>query len=330
MKILIMRSIVLLGLSLILMACSSGEGETSPTPPPESVLTAAAQTADARLTELAKPDDSSTPSPLPTTNISPNTPTPTFSGTNLPITSSPEVTTSGVPTGGLDQAEYWADITVSDGTDFTPGEKFTKTWRLRNSGTSTWTPDYGLAFFNGAQMSGSTIVPLTSTVSPGATVDVSVDLIAPQSAGTYRGYWKMRNGLGEDFDYAVFVEIDVVGGTPSRTSTPQPPGRGRVTEVYLQVDEASANDCPHTFVFTATLTLSGPATVTYELEAGSDTPGFIFDLPGALTTAFDGGTHSLNYFLDIQDTVNGWAQLHVLEPNDKISNQVSFSLSCGS
>jgi hypothetical protein len=318
---------------MLLIACGSADGDLSPTPQPESVLTAAAQTADAQLTELAQPEDLTTPSPLPVTDLSPSTSTATGFGTGVPITSSPDVTTTGFPpeaTGGLDLAEYWADITVPDGTDFNPGESFTKTWRLRNSGTSTWTTDYGLAFFEGAQMSGPTIVPLTSIVSPGATVDVSVDLIAPESSGTYRGYWKMQNGIGENFDYAVFVEIDVVSGTPSNTATPRPPSTGRVTEASLQVDEATAADCPHTFVFTATFTLSGPATLTYKLEAGSDTPGFTFDLPGEQTAAFEGGTHMVNYFLNIQDTVNGWAQFQILEPNNVTSDQVSFSLSCGS
>jgi hypothetical protein len=322
MKNTLSRTTLLLGLALVLMACSSGDGEASPTPQPEAVLTAAAKTADAQLTELAKPEDSSTPTQAATSSLPPIA---TGPGTDFPVA------TTGLPpapTGGLDLAEYWADITIPDGTDLAPGEAFTKIWQLRNSGTSTWTPEYSLAFFDGAQMSGPLTVPLTSTVSPGATVNVSVDLIAPESAGTYRGYWKMRNGSGEDFDYAFFVEIDVMGGTPAGTMTPRPPGTGRVSEVALSVDADEATDCPHTFVFTATFSLSGPATVTYRLEAGSDTPGFTFNLPGEITASFDGGTQSVNYFLDIQDTVEAWAQFHVLEPNDVSSNQVTFSLTC--
>ena len=117
---------------------------------------------------------------------------------------------------------------------------------------------------------------------------------------------------------------------PSVTITPQPPGSGRVTGASIKVDDASPSDCPHTFTFNASFTLDEPGTVTYRLEAGSDTPGFIFDLPGELTGSFDGGTQSVIYTIHIQDSVNGWAQLHILEPNDVISNQATFSLSCGS
>ena len=40
-------------------------------------------------------------------------------------------------TTSVDLAEFVADVTVPDGTDFTPGETFVKTWQLRNAGTST-------------------------------------------------------------------------------------------------------------------------------------------------------------------------------------------------
>ena len=179
-------------------------------------------------------------------------------------------------------------------------------------------------------MSAPAEVPLSANVAPGATVDISVDMITPQTGGPYLGYWKMRNPAGEFFDYAVFVQIDVVGEVPAGTASPKPSGSGQVTKVSIQVDDSSPSDCPHTFTFTASFTLNEPATVTYRMEAGSDTPGFTFNLPGDLTGSFDAGTQSVVYYLDIQDTVNGWAQFHILAPNEKTSKQVNFSLSCGS
>jgi hypothetical protein len=306
---------MMIGFSLLFAACSSAGEEESPTPQPESVLTAAAQTAQAQLTELAKPQDTFTPPSQPLETLPVNTPT-SISATN--ISPAPAETATQTPTavtGGFDQAEFWSDVTIPDGTDFDPGTEFTKVWQLRNSGTNTWTPGYAIAFFGGAQMSGPAEVPLTGNVSPGDTVDVSVDLVAPDSGGTYQGFWKMRNAAGEFFDYAVFVQIDVVGGGASVTVTSQPSGSGRVTDVSLKVDDAS-------------FTLNDPATVTYRLEAGSDTPGFAFDLPGELTGNFDAGTNSVAYTLDIQDSVSGWAQFHILEPNDVVSDQAAFSLSC--
>lgn len=319
---------MLIGLALVTVSCSSAGEEGSPTPQPETVLTAAAQTAEAQLTELAKPSATDTPASGSLSTQPADSPT-LISATNTSLPPEMTATQTLTPvTGGFDQAEFWADVTVPDGTDYEPGTEFTKTWRLRNSGTNTWTPGYGLAFFGGAQMAGTAEVSLTGNVAPGDTVDVSVDLVAPDSGGTYLGYWKMRNAVDEFFDYAVYVEINVVGGATPVPQTPQPPGDGRVTGASIKVDDASPSDCPHTFQFTASFTLDDPATVTYRLEAGSDTPGFTFDLPGELTGSFAAGPNTVIYSLNIQNTVNGWAQFHVLNPNDVISNQATFSLSC--
>jgi len=215
-----------LGLCLLFSACSSAEGEASPTPDPEAVLTAAAQTAAAQMTELAAPQPTNTSPSTPVDTLPANTPA-------VPNTTavSPQGTTSPVPTavtGGTNLAEFWADVTIPDGTDFNPGEEFTKIWKLRNSGTNTWTPEYSFAFFTGEQMSAPNQVPLTTNVASGDTVDVAVDMVAPQAGGNYTGYWKMRDPAGEFFDYSVYVQIDVVGGSqPAETSAPPPSGARR-------------------------------------------------------------------------------------------------------
>jgi hypothetical protein len=312
---------------LLFVACSSADGETSPTPEPETVMTAAAETANSQLTELAKSQDTSTPIPeggdvLSPTQTGITNPDP---GGGLEVTAAP---TSTAATGGIDLAEFSADVTIPDGTNFEPGAEFTKVWQLRNSGTNTWTPEYTFAFLNGEQLSAPAEVPLNANIDPGATVDISVDMIAPQTTGSYLGYWKMRNPAGEFFEYAVYVQIDVIGEVPVGTAPPTPSGSGQVTKATIQVDDAAPGDCPHTFTFSATFTLSEPATVTYRMEAGSDTPGFKYNLPGELSGTFGAGTHSVVFYLDIQDNVNGWAQFHVLAPNEKTSKQVSFSLSC--
>ena len=211
---------------LLFAACSSADGEASPTPEPETVLTAAAETANAQLTELAKPQDTSSPIPAGGAELSP-----TQTGISDPNSEDgPEVTsapTSTAVTGGTDLAEFSADVTIPDGTDFEPGAEFTKVWRLRNSGTNTWTPEYSFAFLSGEQLSAPAEVPLSANIDPGATVDISVDMIAPQNAGSYLGHWKMRDPAGEFFEYAVYVQIDVMGEVPVGTAPPTPSGSMR-------------------------------------------------------------------------------------------------------
>lgn len=315
---------VLSAFSLILTACGSRAAEATPTIEPQTVLTAAAQTAEAQLTVLAQPTATATLPPFPTSTL---TPSPTSTATPL-IGFTPSPVAPGSPSGDL--AEYWADITIPDGTDFKPGESFVKTWRLHNSGTSTWTSEFNLAFLGGAQMSAPASVNLTSSVAPGDMVDISVNMVAPQENGTYRGYWKMRNAGGQFFDFAIYVEINVVGGTPAarRTPTNEAPGAARVTEASLAVDDASPDTCPHTFTFTGSFTLNASSSVTYRLDAGSDTPGFVFNLPGEQSGTFDRGSHSVSFTLDITDTVNGWARFLILSPNSVESNQVTFALTC--
>ena len=35
-------------------------------------------------------------------------------------------------------AAFVADVTIADGSYIAPGSTFTKTWRIRNNGTTTW------------------------------------------------------------------------------------------------------------------------------------------------------------------------------------------------
>ena len=112
------------------------------------------------------------------------------------------------------QAQFVADVTVPDGTQYTSGTAFTKTWRLKNIGTCAWTTSDTMIFDTGAQMGGPASVKLTATA-VGSTVDVSVPLTAPNGAGHYIGYWKFKSssgtvfGIGINANRAWWVDINV-------------------------------------------------------------------------------------------------------------------------
>ena len=330
-------------LVLALGACRPKVAESTPTLDSKVVLTAAAETAMVRLTQAA---GQFTPTP----STAPGSPTPdlaltaAFSTVEAQFTQQARLTPSPQPSqtpaasataGGANLAEralYVADVTIPDGTDFSPGTSFTKTWRLKNSGTSTWTTAYTLAFISGEKMGGPDRVNLTSTVQPGATIDISVNLVAPSTTGNFRGYWKLVNAEGKFIEDAVYVEIDVIqssGATAVSVTPTSQSGSVTLTNVSMAVDANTyTGACPHSFTFTGRFTLNQPATVTYRLEAGSDTPGFTFTLPPAQTGSFPAGAQALTFTFEFTQTVSGWISLHLTSPQDITSNQASFSLTC--
>ena len=104
-------------------------------------------------------------------------------------------------------ADFVSDVTIPDGTVMVAGQSFTKTWKLKNSGATSWS-GYNLTFVGGDQMAApsSVSVPMTP---PGATVEISVPMTAPKDAGNHQGSWQMTNTDAKCFGQDVFVLIDV-------------------------------------------------------------------------------------------------------------------------
>ncbi|HEU0296915.1 MAG TPA: NBR1-Ig-like domain-containing protein, partial [Anaerolineales bacterium] len=150
-----------------------------------------------------------TPPPPPTVTALPPL-TPTATPFSTPPVISPSV---------CDKAAFVADVTVADGTVFSPGAAFTKTWRIKNVGSCTWTKAYNLVFYSGDQMGAPTVVSFPWSVAPGQTVDLIVNMVAPVTGGKYRGFWILRNpagalfGIGKSANSPFWVEINVSGGT---------------------------------------------------------------------------------------------------------------------
>ena len=90
-------------------------------------------------------------------------------------------------------ATFVKDVTFPDGTGINPKQTFTKTWRLKNNGTCTWNTSYKLIYDGGELMEATKEIPLTVTVQPGGTIDVSVELVAPSTPGTYTSYWALQS-----------------------------------------------------------------------------------------------------------------------------------------
>jgi hypothetical protein len=277
----------LAALILAALACNMpGAGEQ---PGPNAAFTAAAQTVEVKLTEAALTQAApgaitDTPAQAPT-----STPGPTLS------TAATSTTSAGTATGSstCDRAQFVTDVTVADGTNFDANATFTKTWRIRNTGTCAWTPSYSLAFASGNSMSGPGSVSLAGNVDPGQTVDISVNMTAPASPGSYTGYWKLRNAAGTSF-ITLTVVIQVGGG-------------GGIFSVN-HVDFSVTGGCGN-FHVTANVQTTQAGTVTYHwvwsdgsIDTASHAP-LVFSAAGAQSVTTDwavsaSGSHWIDIYID--------------------------------
>ena len=184
---------------ILMVAACNLPSKANPTEDPNAVFTAAALTVQAQLTQSAP---FSTPTlPLPaTTNTSVSFPT-------LPASTLPPPPPAASPTLVCDQAAFVKDVNIPDGSQIPAGAAFTKTWRLRNAGTCSWS-GYTLIFDHGDAM-GSTSPQTIGAVPPGQEVDLSVNFTAPTAAGSYRSYWRIKNSSG--------VFVPVLGGTQGQS-----------------------------------------------------------------------------------------------------------------
>jgi hypothetical protein len=115
---------------------------------------------------------------------------------------------------GSKVATFVGDVNYPDGAKVSPGQSFVKTWRVKNVGTCAWNADYQLVFESGDRMGGAASQQLTDRhIAPGATIDISVQLTAPDEPGNYHGDWKFLDPNGNTFGLTtgnpIWVEIEV-------------------------------------------------------------------------------------------------------------------------
>jgi hypothetical protein len=240
--------LVVLALGLAALGCRSPE---SVTPTPDLAATHVVETALAEVPPTqAIPPTSENPSP-------PVTPPPA-----QPTEPGPSPTPG---TGGCtDRVGFVTDVTYPDDTAVPSGTAFTKTWRFVNTGTCTWTSSYAIVFDHGDQMSGPASVPLAGVVPPGSTVDLSVNLTAPSSSGTYEGFWMLRNnssvlfGLGASGNIPFWVRIVV----PAPGVTFEIPHWVLTPMVFMHADFTAS--------FANVHTCSGHPYATFRLENTGD------------------------------------------------------------
>jgi hypothetical protein len=242
------QAVIILLTLAALASCTLGQAATPDTPTVDinAVKTAAASTAIVELTKIAEQaSPTSAPTQTPTTapatatlattqsgNVTPGTvlsPTATVAGASgLPATQTlnapmagtsvpvPSLTPIGLtaPTSASPtclNSKFVADVTIPDGTVMQPGQKFTKAWRIQNTGTCTWDEGFGFIRWSGPDMGAADqyFSKNDQSVGPGGVIDFYVDMRAPYEAGEYVAHWVMVNDAGKTFggDFTVVIKV---------------------------------------------------------------------------------------------------------------------------
>ncbi len=140
-------------------------------------------------TQTALPSDTPGPTPLPTVPLLYTAPPPR-----------PDISSQ------LNCRLNWKS--PGDGIFYDPLEVFTVGWNVKNTGSSTWSPDNVIfTYLEGAKLYDYPVVHLRSSVATGQSVTLSVRMRAPLNSTLYTTYWSLRQG--DSFFCRVGVSIYV-------------------------------------------------------------------------------------------------------------------------
>jgi len=120
----------------------------------------------------------------------------------------------------LARGRFVSNVTIEDGTVLTPGAQIVKTWRFRNDSAEAWSAGTRLLFVgkNSDRMGAPDFVLVDREVAPGAEVDISVPLTAPEAAGRYTTYFRLCDANDRKFGQRVWCSVIVKEPNSSSSS----------------------------------------------------------------------------------------------------------------
>ena len=254
-----------------------------------------------------------TRTPVPTETL---TPSPTIKPTV--IYSSPTfeyLPTESMPISARDGINQVSDVTIPDDTVMKPNQLFIKSWRMTNSGDSTWEEGTKLMLDTTFDTELPTVVKAiflkendwiditpggwgsrVYNVSPGTRVDLAVILRAPSQAGSYQIQFRLVNQKGEIINTPFWMRFFVAA--PTQTPTPEPPTSTPVpptgvphdsqgTAIAVSVESAPATPVPEEYNWTGHWMVREPfkgekidPAHAWLYQNGDEVTGFIYDEKG--------------------------------------------------
>lgn len=203
----LLKTSLLLLLTLLLAACSTQDAAITPIFDLDPIRTQAVSTFAAALSQTAA-------AVTPTASSTPRIVEPTF--TPEEGTPSPAPTATSNPCYKL---MYIEDVTIPDGMQMKAGEVFTKTWKVQNTGGCAWRKGFTFQHYGGDPMRGTTVT-IQESVPTGAIIEISVPMVVPSGlTGLIQSAWRMADENGIFFGDTLSVNI-TLGDAPAATSTP--------------------------------------------------------------------------------------------------------------
>jgi len=210
------KKMFLIVLFLLMAFMGACKDETVPPPSanPGEMETQVAEEVAVQLTEIALSQPTTTqPSvpvvpatdlPAPTNTLLPPTESlPTLDPASLtasptPTNNAPTVTQTTRPTSTATPAPFACQIlkqVPENGKTFKPDDDFDAIWTLKNVGTSDWDEnEVDYKYESGDKFYQNEIYDLPETVKPGESIDIIVDMKAPDDEGDYDTTWVLRRG----------------------------------------------------------------------------------------------------------------------------------------
>lgn len=301
---------VMVSFALLASACGSSVQEDS------AISTAVAQTVEAgnSLTQLASQPTMTPPQITSTVE----TPAVDLTPTNAPTLS------AFVPADPNCANAALVGENPPDGVLLKPGEYYWKTWTLKNTGTCTWNKSYSLIFWNGDLMGGLSSYPLDDDVAPNEEKEISIYLKAPDTEGTFTGYWRLQSPWNSSFgvgpnDEPFYVQVVV--------SNAEKPEFG-IANVSYNLVRDPLGGCPTNVKYTlyVTVTANGPYVLNYAWRQsdGNNSNGKPMEFKAAGSQ-----TVSREWMVGKGDSQNTrWIQFVITDPVYQEYEQAKFENLC--
>jgi hypothetical protein len=221
--------------------------------------------------------------------------------------SAQELPTAQPPTSSCtDSAELMGEEPL-DNAVFKPGEKITKRWDLKNTGTCTWV-NYRFAF-DGRSMGGNSTTAVDQVI-PGQIIQLFAYPVAPAKEGTYEGGATLFNSAGGVVN-VTYQGVAWPGVSIKIVTKGANNNVGGVTDAALTIvqEQGSGAICAagSTYFVYFNITVNGATTVAYRV--------YVTDASGQVPNgAFDGYTPNVSDSLVFTGAGTQTITLHLLGP----------------